>query len=357
MVLISAFAAWSILISSSPPNTIINNRHNARIILFCLVILYGFEVANFEFSMTKDDMHVYVSEFHAYHQITLSEAFSISNKEPLFTFYQWTLAQISISPLFFQSSIYVLFISIFLFALRKIFLPWHLLLVFFSYLTFFLFFNYITNVIRQGIAISLLVTGICSLLSQKRNNVTFYISLILAPLFHATSLPFSLVLILQKKFKLNLKFLIFVWVASALLFLTNLNSKILGRLTPYMPSLEEYNSANVMASYNGVNRIDFLLFSAFWIVFAVIVKNYWVKHNDVYEKMINIYTMFNIIFLLLGFVAFSDRIASYSWFLIPLLIWIPAFKLKKYNSFVYPIILLLFLTVGFITGSIRIFLN
>jgi hypothetical protein len=35
------------------------------------------------------------------------------------------------------------------------------------------------------------------------------------------------------------------------------------------------------------------------------------------------YVVFNALFLAFGFVAFSDRIASYSWFLAPMLLWRP----------------------------------
>ena len=60
---------------------------------------------------------------------------------------------------------------------------WLCMLVF-----YFMFYNVSLNIVRQYIAIAILFYGISSLLNDKRGETKFWISLIVALLFHNSSL-------------------------------------------------------------------------------------------------------------------------------------------------------------------------
>lgn len=354
MILFISFTIWILFISTFRPNTIVNNKYNAYTILFSLIIFVGVKISNIDLNAITD-LSLYFREYASYSKMSLVDSLKLSDKEPLFITCHWLLSHISISPVFFKISIWALFIVFFLLALRKIFVPWQLLIVFFSYITYFIFFGYVLNTMRQGLAISLLIFAITTLMINKKCNGSFLIAIILAPLFHFTSLPLSIALLGLSIFKLRLKVLLGFWGLSAVLFILNLNSKLLGGFNSSV--VDSYSTDKAMEYYvGGTNRVDFLIFSSLWIIIGILYLKYSSKNNESYRILVKAYVIFNTYFLLMGFVAFSDRLAAYSWFLAPLLIWEPVLKSNKPSRVLILIILLIFLGKGFASGNLNILL-
>jgi hypothetical protein len=63
-----------------------------------------------------------------------------------------------------------------------------------------------------------------------------------------------------------------------------------------------------------------------------------------YAELVKYYVAWNCVYLLFGFVAFADRLAGYSWFLVPILVWFPVLKREKYS--VGPTILLTAMSIA-----------
>ncbi|MGM0904266.1 MAG: EpsG family protein [Bacillota bacterium] len=340
------------LITVAKPNSIINNRYTSYTILFCFILFTSYKIANLDMWATTD-LHVYINQFYSYQDLSLIDTFKISKSEPLFTIVQWSLAQVFESDKFFKLSIWLLFTFIFIKSLRNIFLPWQVLVVFFSYMTYFIFFSYILNTMRQGIAISLLMLAISLLIFQPNKKKLFVILIILAPLFHMTALPLSVALLLLKKFQIPTKLIVGIWIASIFLFLTGLNQTLFGSLNSIY--LESYTADITFGNYGGAsNKITFLLFSIIGLIVGWLLQKYLARNSDSSVALLRVYLVFNSYFLLLGFIAFSDRIASYSWFLIPLMVWLPIFKSDKKHTLLILLALISFIVTGYIRGSLNL---
>ena len=350
MIVLSVFTLWVFMISFAPPNTVLNNKYNAYLITSCLFLYVCYSLGTY--INLSPDMNTYFNQYVGYKNVSLFTALDTSTKEPMFTAFQWFVSRFSTNKAPFYIAIWCVFASTLLFALSKIFKPWQILLVFFSYLNYFIFFNYVTNVVRQGFALSFLMVAISVLVSGQKKNKLFYFSIIFAPLFHYTALPLSIVLFLLKKVNFTVKTTVIVWCISALLFVTHFNQKIFGVLSSFIPYIRSYSSSGTLLRYTGgTNRLDFLAFSAFGLIIAYIIYRRWMKDNIPYEYLLKIYALFNVYFLLMGFVAYSDRIAAYSWFILPLLIWYPILKRNKYQSTLIILALLIFIGLAVFNGS------
>lgn len=355
-MLILGFFLLSISMFLVKPNTLINNSYNAGFLLIIYILLITYKIANLSLDSTPD-MYVYFNEYLEYSGISLVDALTISNKEFLFTTVQWILSNISTSFLFFKIVSWFLFISIFLLSLMRIFRSYQLLAVFIGFTTYFIFFSYALNTMRQGLAISLLFFAISILITDSNQKKLFYTAIICAPLIHFSSLFLSITLFVLRKFDLKLKTLLLIWITSLGLFITNINKSLFGNFQS--DSMSTYSSEALLKVYTGgVNRIDFLLFGTFFLFIGLLVRKFMVKEHNfrVYDKLLKVYILFNTYYLMVGFVTYSDRIGSYSWFLIPLLVLFPIVKTKVYNPLRLVGILLLLIFIGIYNGSLKIIL-
>lgn len=342
---------WIFLTTGARQNTVLNNKHISNALLFLLFCLLGAGVYLLDMYATSD-LPVYISQFWSYSSMSLKTALSASNNELLFVFTQWIVAQFTDSSGVFQLVIWLIFSLVFVKALRNIFTANETLYVFFSYTNYFVFFS-VMNTMRQGIAVALLTLAISSIVSKSSKNLTFYLAVVIAPLFHLTSLPLSVLLFIYKKFRFSLKAITIYWSLCAVLFVTHLNSKLLSGIN--IDFIVKYSSEERISYYGSVNRLDFLLFSVFWIVLIYIMYKKTRVANDSFEQLLKIYMIFNTYFLLFGFIAYSDRLASFSWSLIPILVWKVISQTSNFRQKA-TILLLIFLIVGIYTNNMGLIL-
>lgn len=341
-----------LIIAATEKNTIINNKYNNTAILFILYLFISISIYNVSLD-SFPDLKRYYNHFHYYQGLPLQ--YIELRHEPLFSFLQWLTANsIGSFRLFLVLVWTIIFINL-IKALKNIFLKPDVLFVFASYITFFIFFNYVLNVMRQGLAISFIILAISVLISKKNKKTSFYIPIILAPLFHITSLPLSVILLILRWFKVRFKTIFLLWLISIILFITHLNQKFLSNL-PF-EQLELYSSERFLEQYGLVNRMDFLLFSVFFAVLGYLIWKYSLNKKDTeYELLLKIYITFNIYFTLLGFIAYSDRLASYSWMLIPILIWKGVCETNNYRLKSLAL-LIIFIFTGLLTGGLIVILE
>lgn len=229
-----------------------------------------------------------------------------------------------------------------------------MLLVFVSYTTFFVFFSYISLVLRQGLAMAFIFYAVACIINveEEARNKKIFIPLLLASFTHWSAIPIAIIILIIKNKSIRIKHLVLLWALSSILFLSDLQSKIFKPIANLLPPLESYSSQSTIDYYGSVNRIDFLVFSFIWVVIGLYFYNKLNKEKS-YGIVLKIYISLNIFFLLFGFIAFSDRLASYSWFFIPVIIWYPLFKQKKYTPVLMTGYLLIFTIIGMLTGTIN----
>jgi len=278
-----------------------------------------------------NDIVRYLARFSYSKEASLREVFNSYDSEPLFNFYQWILSKIFRSGKVFLLTNIVLSWSLIYFALIKKLNFKSIALVFFSYISFFYFYNFYRNILRQGIAFPFLILMIFYLADDKYKSAIM--CLVVSTLFHVTA-SLGLVLLLIKKFNFRLKSLLIAYSLSIILMFTRLHQTLVYRLAnliggEFSRFIYGYSSSGVIDRYGSINRIDFLLFSIVWAVWAVFFVSRYLSRDSFYLWLVKAYIGFNMLFVLFSFIGYSDRVAGYSWSLIPILIGYPVTVIKS----------------------------
>ncbi|MBM7607585.1 hypothetical protein JOD29_000829 [Lysinibacillus composti] len=337
-----------ILMSISKPNTILNNDINAKVLTF--IILF-FVSRNIIFREQIHDTSMYILSFKRSTGTELSYLLENSPFDIFWTILQWCVAIFTDSSYLYLAIIWFLFLFGFMKFLNKLFLPWQVVIVLFSYTTYVFFYSYTTMALRQGLSISFLFLALTFSFFDGKVKFRSILFLIAASLFHWTAIPFAVIVFVLTKYNLSLKFLVVTWFVLAFAFILNLQTYILTPFLNFVPKIDVYASSSALSVYSG-NRTDFLLYSFIFLVLSLLAYYFYYK-DDNYKNLIKYYIAFNSVYLLMGFVAYSDRIAGYSWFLIPIIIWYPILKRKEYFWPITTCALVSFIVLGFLTGTIK----
>lgn len=344
-VTVSAFVLLSSLI---PKDTLFNNKFTSRAIVFIILALF---VAYIPFlNVYVSDMLRYVGTFQTINSLTFSQIF-IFEWEPLFLILQWSISRISSNEIFFVLSAFLVYFFLLHASIKKLFAPSQRMFVVFLFFCSPFFFAYIFNGMRQGFAMMLLMLAIVYWI-EKPHSIKFYISTVAAGLFHYTAFVFSFVLFALYAFKLKLRTVFIVWLVTAILFVTGLNSTLMifGFISN-LDYIETYTSTATISQFGGkTNKLSFFIFSSFFVFLSLYLykkMDLEIEKKKIYSYIIKAYIAFNSVFLLFGFISFSNRLSAFSWHLIPLIITFPLLH-KKGNR--HPILLFLVLAVATIIG-------
>ncbi|CAH1194597.1 hypothetical protein PAECIP111892_01757 [Paenibacillus auburnensis] len=351
MVIPLVAAALLIPMTYSNKQSLLNSKYQANMLIWVMLLVVSINIIFRDFSYI--DTGTYTYDFSSMTSYTLKETFLYnSTNEPLFVIVSWIVAHFTENPRIYLAVLWVVFIVPFYLSLNRMYKPWQVAVIIFSYLNFGFFYSYSSNVLRQGISIAFIILSLSYYLMGQKNKKP-YVFLTVGCLFHWTGISAAVAVILLIKTNIKLRYLLGFWMLSALLYVTNLNAKLVAPFAGIIPKFDVYSSTSALQAYsNQTNRLDFLLFSAVWVAIGIVLY-YFFYREDEYLRIIKAYIVLNSLFVLCGFLAFSDRIAAYSWFLIPLLIWHPIVKAKKYSWIMAAVVMILFLVVGFYTDTIK----
>lgn len=347
MVYIFGTLTLSVLISSLfKPGTILNNNLYAKALTFFTLAIVLYRIT---FREIIGDTLYYVYLFQGMFDISLSRALEFYKDDRLFLIFTWLFSQVTHSTEVFLCLMGSLFLLFFYKFLAKAFEPWQVLFVTVSYALYPFFYNYATNTIRQGLAISLILVALAYYLNDEKKWLKTIALMVFACLFHWSAVPFAVILLVLKIFNIGIKKSIFFWLIMSFLYLFDLQLKIMASLTEFIPHFTVYGDTNMVGVNLTGNRLDFYLFSLFFLLVGLYLY-YFVHKEERYLKVIKTYILFNTVFLLIGFISYSDRLAAYSWFLIPVMIWIPILSKKKYLNGYSFVVLLAFSLTAIVAG-------
>ncbi|WP_407082989.1 EpsG family protein [Paenibacillus polygoni] len=300
------------------------------------------------------DMIRYVDTYQQMNNLGLFQIFQYFSWEPLFLIMQWTISRFSTNPSTFVVISFILYFMIMYISINRIFLQWQRMYVVFLFLSYPFFYDYIFNGMRQGFAMMFILLAI-GFWIEKPHTIKFYLSIITAALFHTTSIIFSAVLLFVLVFNIRLKPLLIIWSIIAFLYFTGLNN-LISRFS-FIHNFEYYNTytnSNIIEGFGGsTNKITFLLFSFFFLVISIYFYNKLDMEDinkKIYSHILKIYLAFNSVFLLFGFIAFSNRLSAYSWHLIPILVVYPLVHKKSSSPFILFLVVFSFFVLGIISS-------
>lgn len=214
------------------------------------------------------------------------------------------------------------------------------------------FSNYGTNVIRAGFALSLII------IAYSINCKALYkILLVIVALSIQKSVIIPIFAFLGARFLKPIWISGILWFLCLLLSAANFDLSVLFETFGFVDErVEQYaETINTMggSSYEKGFRWDFLIYSLAPILFAF----YYIYKKKIvdffYANLIKIYLIANAVWLLAIRMAYSDRLAYLSWFLIPLVALYPVIKYPQ--KFLRPQRILIF--AMFVFMGVRIALS
>lgn len=279
-------------------------------------------------------------------------AASTVDTDPVFGAFLWGIGQLGAhTPEALFGAVAATMSVLMLVGYSRFLTPWSTVMAWVTTLCLGLFLAYSTVAVRQGLAVASLVLAVGLYVASGRAHWRWMLLLgLLAGSTHWSAVAFTAVLLSIAFAKVNLRLVALGWLAAAGLFLTGLQSTLLSGLTAMIPRFGEYTGSSAYSSYgSGGNRLVFLLFSlALGVLCWVGLR---IRPDEQQRRLVTAYLAFNTLFLLLGFVAFSDRLAAYSWFLLPALVWHPLERVRgSLSGYAASWVVIVLLVIGWFGG-------
>lgn len=280
-----------------------------------------------------------------------------AGREPAFTVFLWAVGSVGTTTGALYACVAASSIAVYLAAAARLLGSRRLPLLWLSTLALGFFTAYSSIVARQGLSMVLVFAALCLTFSGSR-RLWPLVLLATSCLLHWSALPIAVITALIGFVRVPLRAAVVVWVLGAGLFVMQVRLSFLNSVEAVAPRISAYSEAGLLAVYTGgVSRLDFLAFSAVFLIIGLLQS----KYADVppwYSQLLVAYCLFNMYLLLLGFIAYSDRLAAYSWYLAPLIIAAPAGSVGPVGRRARTVsVVAALVAVGFALGPFRHFLH
>lgn len=272
----------------------------------------------------------YYEYFQLLHIRGLDWAFASRDQEPLWAALNGFVSLFGDQAWLLFGATLLIYLGVFVLAVKRITGPVATTIVIMCYAAFPFFVAYAASGLRQGLALVFLLMAYADF---KENKRTAWAWLLLAPLWHSGSWLACGVMVahwaicrwlLQPHMRWRL---VFLALATAIgLSVTGLNESLIGGYAGALGLAEEryiyFSSADVYG-YRAGFRLDFFVFSLLPLVSAWVLRGK-ARTFDYTGAgwWLSLYLSLNVLYHLFSFAPFADRFAAYSWFLMPLVVFL-----------------------------------
>jgi hypothetical protein len=298
--------------------------------LLVTVLTVALFFATMWFREPAGDSWRYLETFRNIRTMSLGTAMSYPDTDPLFVLLNWLAGRLGESSLILYGATLLVFFGVFTAAMRQMLGPLATVVVLMSYTAFPFFVAYAANGLRQGLSMVFLLMGYALL---SRGQRTGWVWLLMAPLWHsgawlavAVTISHQLMCFVIKSTRVRWLLVMGVLGLSITLSATGLNETLMSQLPEKIElrdSQEIYFDDAEEFGYRGGFRLDFLAFSLVPLVTALMLYRRGRSfHYSGPGWWLSLYLSLNVIYQLFAFAPFSDRFAGFSWFLMPLVIFL-----------------------------------
>lgn len=273
----------------------------------------------------------YYMYFRDVRDLSLFEAFQYRDPDPLYALLNWVVGQLGSAPWVLYAATLAVYLGVSVLALRRRFNAVELSVLAICMTAYPFFIAYAANGLRQGMGLACLLAGY---LGVREGNKRGWLWVAIAPLWHsAMALAAAVLVVHQLMCRLLRKqgqrwaLVVGAWLVSLLLMLTSANAAI-GNLLPGLMELDANYDVYFMDptafGYQAGFRPDFVLFSLVPVFTAVMFRKSAraFDYRTLAGWMLSLYLSLNIIYNLFAFAPFADRFAAFSWWLMPLVVFL-----------------------------------
>lgn len=261
---------------------------------------------------------------------SLSSALNRPDTDLLFVLLNWFAGRLGDSSLVLYGATLLVFYGVFIAAIRQVISPLGTVVVLMAYTAFPFFVAYAANGLRQGLSMVFLLMAYALLARGRR---TGWLWLLLAPFWHtgawlavAVTLCHQLMCRFVRSSRWRWMLVFGVLGVGIALSASGLNESVMAAVPEAIElrgSHQIYFDDPDEFGYRGGFRLDFLLFSLVPLASAVWLRS----RGRAFDYSgpgwwLSLYLSLNVVYHLFAFAPFSDRFAGFSWFLLPLVIYL-----------------------------------
>lgn len=292
---------------------------------------------------------------------SLEDALALPEADPLFSLLNWLAGQLGETPPYLFGATLTIYFAVLILALRRQVGPLGASVLIMCYAAFPYFVAYGASGLRQGLALVFLFMAYTHFQQGRR---TAWVWLLISPFWHSGAWLAVGVFVLhvfmckfvkarRARWQLVMGSLLVAIGLSA----TGLNETLLSSLPDSVQMKKNYEIYFTDArevGYEAGFRIDFLAFSLVPLAVAWLLPN----RNSLFSYTasgwwLSLYLSLNVIYHLFSFAPFADRFAAFSWFLMPLVVFIQirdTAKPKLMSAFVIGVSFVNLAMLQFYTG-------
>ena len=282
----------------------------------------------------------YYNYFLMVRSIGLQNALAYRDPDLLYMLLNWSVGGLGRDSGLLFSATLLVYMSVFVAAINRLVGLSGTAVLVMCYAAFPYFIAYGANGLRQGLALVFLLMALTQFYQGRR---AAWVWLVLAPLWHSGAwLAFVVVAAhwfmcrLLRSEQLRWSVVLVALVSSILLSASGLNEPLLSRLPDFVDlqqSHEIYFMDADMYGYRSGFRWDFLLFSLVPLASGLMLR----RISPTFRYLgsgwwLSMYLSLNIIYHLFSFAPFSDRFAAFSWFLMPLVVYLQVAETRRKND-------------------------
>lgn len=295
------------------------------ILIFGCAVLALMLWAAIVFRPPLGDIWRYMQTYKQLSNISFPVLLATEKPEILFRVLTWLSGQFSSSSWVYLSLTFGLYFTVFLCAIKRVLSRTNCLVLFLVYSMYPYFIAYGASGIRQGLGLVFMLMGLVQLYHHRRSG---WFWLLLTPFWHkgmwlAVAVIAALHLIPEDK---RLRYSLYALGFFSLLSASGLNQQIGGLFSAFIDLDARYDiyfddevAKNI--NYKTGFRLDFFLFSLFPVLIWVSLRQQLVAEQlKMADYWLAIYIALNCLYHLFSFAPFADRFASFSWFILPLVI-------------------------------------
>lgn len=292
----------------------------------------------------------------------LQDALAYRGTDPLYVLLNWSASVLGQSQWLLFGSTLMVYVGVFVVAVRRLVGLISTAILIMCYAAFPYFVAYAANGLRQGLSLVFLLMAYVGFKQEKR---TAWLWLLLAPFWHSGAWLAVIIAIfhqLMVRFVRNertrWKLVFLILFVAVTLSATGLNESVVSQfsgLVTLQKSQEIYFSDPNDVGYRAGFRPDFLLFSLLPLGVAWLLRR---RASTFSYKgsgwWLSLYLSLNVIYHLFAFAPFADRFAAFSWFLMPLVIFLQIRETRNYKwmtIFVAVVVLVNIVMLQFYTGN------
>ena len=281
----------------------------------------------------------YLENFRNMRDLDLGRVLAQQDIDPLFVLLNWFAGLLGDSSLLLFGATLLVYFGAFIAAIRKLLRPVSALVVIMAYTAFPFFVAYGASGLRQGLALVFLLMAYVSL---ARGEKRAWLWLMLAPLWHSgawlaviVTFLHQVMCVLVKDTKWRWVLVLFVLSIAIGLSATGLNQTLMSVLPATVElrgSQDIYFDDPELYGYRAGFRPDFLIFSLLPLMTAFALR----RQGGTFDYSgpgwwLSLYMSLNVLYHLFSFAPFSDRFAGFSWFMMPLVIFLQVQRTRSHN--------------------------